>query len=489
MSRLYALILVLAASHPISADCQDLRFEDYKLFAADEASGDLFGRSVGLGSDWLIVGSPYDEQNGYRSGAAYAFHWNGMEWQQTQKLRPSGLQAEDMFGWSVAIDGDLAAIGATGDDDAADNSGAVYLFRLIGSRWTEEQKLVGGGSTTGDQVGEHVTVSKDKWVIMNGQYPVPVLAFRYADSSWVETESLYPDDGGHPNFGHSLSIAGAWLAIGAPYGAGVSDRIYMYRCDQQACEEFQTIKPSETGIMHFGWSIGIDDSTALVGATRPDDSNGSAYFFRFEGATWSEAQWVEASDGEPADAFSATVAINGAFAVVGAPYDDDNGMDSGSAYLFRYDGQGWIEDAKLLASDGEAFDGFSKEISCDSNWIVVSAIGDDDRGDNAGSVYLFRTNVSTGVTNDYPGSHELRLGYPFPNPARDRISLMVDVARPALVEMFVYDILGRQVIRTGSRFAAAGQHEFYIDATNLLPGIYIIRANQSREVRHLAIVR
>ena len=102
-----------------------------------------------------------------------------------------------------------------------------------------------------------------------------------------------------------------------------------------------------------------------------------------------ERQTLLASDGAAYDYFGNSVSISGDYAIVGAPYDDDKGSTSGSAYIFRRDGTNWSEQQKLLASDGAAVDYFGESVSISGDYAIVGAKYDDDKGTNSGSAYMF----------------------------------------------------------------------------------------------------
>lgn len=111
------------------------------LFADDNQSDDEFGYSIELSGTRLISGAPKADANGTDSGAAYIFERNQSGWFQTAKLSPSGLSADDQFGYSVALEGDLAFVGARQKDGNATNAGAIYVFRLDGTNWTEIRQI------------------------------------------------------------------------------------------------------------------------------------------------------------------------------------------------------------------------------------------------------------------------------------------------------------------------------------------------------------
>ena len=119
---------------------------------------------------------------------------------------------------------------------------------------------------------------------------------------------------------------------------------------------------------YFGYSVSLDGDTALIGAYDDDDNgddSGSAYVFTRTGTTWTQQAKLLASDGAAGDHFGSSVSLSGDTALIGAIGDDDNGVDSGSAYVFTRTGTTWTQQAKLLASDGAAEDYFGCSVSLD----------------------------------------------------------------------------------------------------------------------------
>jgi hypothetical protein len=98
---------------------------------------------------------------------------------------------------------------------------------------------------------------------------------------------------------------------------------------------------------------------------------------------------LTASDAAAGDLFGHAISINGDRVVVGAFGDDDAGSASGSAYVFRYDGGVWVEEAKLTASDAAAYDWFGYAVSISGDRVVVGAYRDDEAGVHSGSAYVF----------------------------------------------------------------------------------------------------
>jgi hypothetical protein len=138
---------------------------------------------------------------------------------------------------------------------------------------------------------------------------------------------------------------------------------------------------------YFGSSVEIYGDYAIVGAYQENDDTGSAYIYRRDGESWIEEQKLTASDGETGDNFGKSVSIFENLVIVGAPGDDSK---TGSAYLFNNSGSSWIEERKLTASDGEPDDLFGSAVSINLRIAVVGAYADDN---SKGSVYAF--NYST----------------------------------------------------------------------------------------------
>jgi len=144
---------------------------------------------------------------------------------------------------------------------------------------------------------------------------------------------------------------------------------------------------------YFGFSVSISGDTAIVGAFADDDAgsqSGSAYIFGWDGSQWTQTTKLTASDAALEDQFGASVSVSGDTALVGAYSDDDAGGASGSAYTFGWDGSQWSETAKLTASDAAPADRFGISVSISGNAAIVGAALNDDAGSYSGSAYVIR---------------------------------------------------------------------------------------------------
>lgn len=144
----------------------------------------------------------------------------------------------------------------------------------------------------------------------------------------------------------------------------------------------------------FGNAVSIDGNCLIAGCYLDDDEGirtGSAYIFRRSGAnSWTEEAKITASDPGVDDRFGISVDICEDYAIVGSYYDDDNGTDSGSAYVYSYNGSDdWGEEIKLNASNAAAGDEFGRSVAINSEYAFVGSNLDDDMGTDSGAVYFF----------------------------------------------------------------------------------------------------
>jgi lysophospholipase L1-like esterase len=331
-----------------------------------------------------------------------------------EKLLASDGVADDRFGTLVALSGVTAVVGAQMSGNPT-IPGSAYVFRYDGSGWFEQAKLTASDAAADDRFGYVVAVSGDTAVVGafrdddNGTDSGSAYVFRYDGSSWIEEQKLLASDGNiGDSFGSWVAISGDTIVVGAYLGYDGGNRpgsAYVFRYDGSSWVEESKLAASDGEADDwFGVSVAVSGDTAVVGASGGDDNgtdSGSAYVFHYDGSSWIEQPKLTASDGAALDGFGLRVAVSGDTAVVGASGDDDNGENSGSAYVFRYDGSSWIEQPKLTASDGAALDGFGTGVAVSGDTAVVGAFFDDDNGTNSGSAYVFHGVASSPVPINY----------------------------------------------------------------------------------------
>lgn len=315
-----------------------------KLIAPDGTTDDMFGSSVSLSGDTAIIGAHYDDAEGPFSGSAYVFTRSGATWTHQQKLTASDGTTNDRFGGAVAVSGDTAVVAAKYDDDKGFNSGSVYVFVRSGSTWTEQQKLSASDGAMDDYFGNSVSVSGDTVVV----------------------GSIYDDDKG--------------IDSGSAY--------VFFRSGTTWTQQQKLLAADGAYMDRFGAMVSVSGDTVFAGAWNNDDrgsDSGSAYAFVRSGTTWTQQQKLLAIDGAANDYFGSDVSVSVDAAVIGAYGNDDNG----AAYIFTRSTGVWQQQDKLTASDGGANDRFGSCVSISGNTVVIGAWFDDDNGNDSGSAFVF----------------------------------------------------------------------------------------------------
>jgi hypothetical protein len=305
-------------------------------------------------------------------------------------VAPAGA-ADDFFAWSVSVSGQTVVAGAFEDDDACPDdpdcdSGAAYVFRLYGGTYTGQAKLTVSDVAAGDEFGYAVAADADTIVIgaWRDDDACPAdpacdsgsaYVFRSSGGTWVEQAKLTASDAQKEDyFGIAVAIQGDWAVVGARGAA------YVFMFDGTSWSEEAKLTAWDGMGGAFGDSVSIDGQVILIGAKHQDLSDdlqnaGAVYVFRFYGVEWIPQQKLTASDAAAWDNFGRSVSVSGDAAVIGA-YGDNVGelMDTGSAYVFRVDGEQWTEEAKLLADDAEQYDSFGWSVAMSGDVVVVGAL-------------------------------------------------------------------------------------------------------------------
>ena len=390
LRRLMPLLATAAFILSPAAAQADLGDQLFKLLPNDNAAGDWFGFSVAISGTTAIVGALQDDDNGNNSGSAYLF--DTTTGQQIAKLLPDDGAAGDGFS-RVAISGTTAVVGARGDDDNGPNSGSAYLFDAT-TGW-QIAKLLPNDGAAGELFGASVATSETTAIVGawgdddNGF--TSGSAYLFDTTTGQQIAKLLPDDGAAGDwFGISVAISGATAIVGAyrnDDNGPTSGSAYLF--DTTTGQQIAKLLPDDGASGdYFGYSVAIGGTTAIVGARHDDDNgadSGSAYLF--DTASGRQIAKLLPNDGAAGDGFGISVAISGTTAIVGAYQDDDGGDKSGSAYLF--DAATGQQIAKLLPDDGAADDVFGISVAISSTSAIVGAVWADNNGFRSGSAYLF----------------------------------------------------------------------------------------------------
>ncbi|MEO2164539.1 MAG: cadherin-like beta sandwich domain-containing protein, partial [bacterium] len=390
------------------------------LKASNTDVGDEFGWSVALDGDTLVVGAIAEASNAtgvdgndsnnsaLESGAAYVFVRSSGYWSQQAYLKASNTGTDDLFGQSVALDGDTLVVGASGEssnamgvdgnelDDSTQYSGAAYVFVRSDGIWAQEAYLKASNTDEGDRFGTSVALDGGTLVV----------SARGEDSNAMGV-------GGDDSDNTASNSGAAYVFVRS---AGIwSQEAYLKASNTDAND-------------YFGWSVALDGDTLVVGADERSnamgvdgneldnsaDNSGAAYVFVRSDGTWSQEAYLKASNTDSLDYFGRSVALEGDTLVVGAHREDSNatGVDgddsddsassSGAVYVFVRSAGTWSQEDYLKAFTTDISDRFGNSVALAGDTLVVGAstedssatgVGGDDSDDSAeasGAVYIFK---------------------------------------------------------------------------------------------------
>lgn len=266
-----------------------------KLTAEDGAAGDAFGQSIAMSNKYLVVGAPHDDDFGDSSGSVYVFKREGVHWEQEAKLTASDEAAGDVFGISVSISGDTILVGADLNDEIADNAGAAYVYIRSGDSWSEQAKLTAADGSDTDLFGVRVALSGDTALISArrdddekmGEDAGSAYVFVRKEGKWhLQAKLTAPDGTADDRFGRSVALINDVALIGSMLtdDAGEdSGSAYVFTRSGGAWK-VRTKLLANDGMSgdRFGWSVAIAEDFMLVGAAQHDaglSDSGAAYIY------------------------------------------------------------------------------------------------------------------------------------------------------------------------------------------------------------------
>lgn len=346
-----------------------------KLIPSGGRSEDRFGYSLALANDTALIGSIWDRNtHGAVTGSTYIFTPSTSEWSQQIQLRPTDSE-EGRFGSAIALDEDTALIGDP-MNEVPTGSGAVYVFRRDEGEWTHQAKLFVEDDNTVTSFGFSVALEGDTALIgaettEGGRGSAHV--FRHSDGTWFEENKIAPDTD-RQRFGRSVALSGDTALIHDGWKQG---SVYVYRRSDDGWSHQTTLSPAgeaialeqvtavvgaasnpdalahvfersdgawnqqadivassdEQGDTSTAASIALLNDTILLGDPGQPDSRGSSYLFRREQERWTQQASLVAEDSTAGDIFGSSVALANRTALVGAEGAEDS---RGSVYVFNW---------------------------------------------------------------------------------------------------------------------------------------------------------
>jgi hypothetical protein len=360
------------------------------LAASNGQTGYDFGISLAVSTTTALIGS---SSYGINTGTVYVFTQSGGSWEQSTQIEASAPHTiGNKFGYSVSLSGTTAVVGAYGRDAYM---GAGFVFAPgKKSSWTQSAELVASdGQGGGDLFGRSVALFGTTLVVGAPGHHGDGAAYIYTldGSTWtLATELSDPGATAGDLFGESAAISGRNVIIGAPGNDDHTGTAYVYNDSATGWSLRSTLTASDHGNGNeFGNAVALSGPTAVVGADGRNHFAGAAYVFSSSGKTWSQVQELGAADGAKGDDYGWAVGVSPSAIVVGAPgYDTDAGI----AYFYGFNGATWTLQSELAGSNDAAYTFFGSGVAVSGTTAVVGARGHNNTqaiNEYTGTAYVF----------------------------------------------------------------------------------------------------
>lgn len=332
------------------------------------------------------------------------------------KLLANDASINNFFGVSVSISGNRALIGSSGKNSFA---GAAYVFDFDKNTnmWVQSATLEASDAAANNSFGNTVSLLGNRAIIGSlrdtdngtGSGSAYIFEFDTLNNTWLQTKKLLPTIGAvGDSFGSAVSLSEGRVlvaSLGNDIAGNSSGAVYVFDYNSLTKDWTQTqilVGNDTANLDAFGISVSLQGDRALIGSYLDDDTSlesGSAYIFEFDGLLWNQIQKLTANDPANNDNFGYSVSLFGDRALVSAYRNSDDGENAGSVYIFEFDSVNWNQTTNLTALDASANHLFGSSVALVNNKALIGAQGND-LGDpvfdfNSGAAYVFEFDGTT----------------------------------------------------------------------------------------------
>ena len=376
-----------------------------------DSANDRAGKSVSISGDGmtLAVGAPgVTDRPGY---VKVYYKQLNCTWLLAETF--TGEAIGDSFGRSVSLSegGKFLAIGAPYNDGNGNNSGHVRVYNLVDDTWQQIGQDI-DGEAANDHSGYSVSLSADGRTLAigaynngNGEWSGHGRVYNLDGNVWQQIGQDIDGDSAGDESGWSVSLStdGITVAIGAPYNDDNGNRsghVRVYNLDGNVWQQIGQDIDGEAAGDESGWSLSLsaDGNTVAIGAPYNDDNgsdSGHVRVYNFVGSEWQQVG--QDIDGEATcdeSGWSVSLSADGNTVAIGAIYNNGNGVYSGHVRVYHLDDSGssssWIQvgnDIDGVAGGDRA--GLSVSLSADGKSVAVGSRNNDDNGFEAGHARVF----------------------------------------------------------------------------------------------------
>ena len=359
---------------------------------------DGFGESVAMDGDYAVVGAPKDDINGNTNqGSAYIYYRNQGNWEQQAKLVANNGVTLAEFGRSVAISGDYVIVGAPKDlAGITSKAGSAYIFLRNGTTWTQQQKLYAADGETNDLFGWSVALSGSTAIVgapstnegFPGTQPAgSVYSFKRSGTNWVTEPKFtkYHTTCIDEEFGYSVAFDGNKVLVGAPGGAACGAQTntgQVFACFYNGTNWITNTRiVASDGVSgdRYGQSVSISNNYAFIGAPSRNlptlAGAGKFYFYRYSSTTWFERNTPQPISGLNGK-LGFAVAVVGDIALVSHINYDGENTDEGAVYLYDVS-SGILANllTRIEAVNPKQYASFGKAVAISGKNIIIGSLG------------------------------------------------------------------------------------------------------------------
>jgi len=374
-----------------------------------EAIDDNSGESISLSSDGSIVaiGARLNDANGFLSGHVRVYEYNGIDtWIQIgQDIDGEGVGDASGTSISLSSDGSIVAIGAPGNDANGSNSGHVRVYEYNGiDTWAQLGQDIDGEAVS-DFSGQDVSLSSNGNIVAVGA--------RFNDANGTQS--------GHVRV-YEYNGVDTWVQLGQDI-------------DGEAADDLSGISVS----------LSLDGNTIAIGAIGNSvngENSGHVRVYEYNGVdTWTQVgQDIDGQTAGDFFGFNLSLSSNGNIIVIGAPLNDENGVDSGQVRIYQNISNVWTQIGNEI--NGESIgdqSGFGISLSSDGAIVAIGAnLNNGANGENSGHVRIYNISPATLSTSDF----KLESFVMYPNPTSDIINIELSQGSQ-LEKVSIYNILGQ----------------------------------------------
>jgi hypothetical protein len=464
-------------------------------------TGDNFGRSVSLSDDGMtfVSGAHNNDQNGSNAGQVRIYQYANDGWTQVGS-DILGQQAEEGFGFDVSLNADGSVFAASAPNSSGEGgvTGCVRIYQNTNGSWTQIGDAIYAESAD-DFFGYSVSLNADGTIVAsgapfnNGSYADAgqVRVYQLTDGNWVQLGNDIDGEDANNYSGYSVSLNadGTIVAIGAPENTGNGNeaghvRVYQFQ-DGDWVQMGSDIDAESAGD-YLGYSVSLNDEGNILAASAIFDelngvNSGSIYVYQFVDGDWQKLGNTIVGEGTDNN-FGVSNSINAAGNIVagGAPTNSGNGSWSGSTRVFQLIDNNWEQIGDDIDGEGED-DQSGGAVSLNALGSVV-AIGADhnsnENGSSSGQVRVFQNTTVDVQENTF---ENLSL---YPNPTSGRVT--INLTENVSPHVYIYDVTGRVLYH---KHLKSANNSLMIDMTDYQSGIYMIRIYDNQKTYSGKIIK